>query len=631
MVHSQLRSPMFRHMPLSSIKPRGWLLEQLKIQASGLSGNLDKFWPDIKDSRWIGGSADGWERVPYWLDGFIPLAWMLDDEDLKRRAQRYIDYMIEHQAPDGWICPDDGGDRKKYDMWAHFLVLKVLTVYHDASGDERVPDIVHKGLLALDRHIDGTTLFNWGQTRWFEALISIWWLYERTGESWLIDLASKLRAQGFDWISFFKQWPYRKPERQGRWSQMSHVVNNAMMIKSGALLWRMTGEREHLESAEDIIGMLDRYHGMVTGVFTGDECLAGLSPVQGTELCAVGEYMYSLEHLLEYSDHANWGDRLEKIAYNALPATFSPDMWSHQYDQQVNQVQCSRQEQPIFQTNGGDSHLFGLEPNFGCCTANLSQPWPKLSASTFLRSDDGLVAAVYAPCEVAASVGGANVKVTLDTEYPFRDTLNFLVETDAAVEFTLHLRIPVWAEGQARLMIDGQCESAGVAASDGGGYYALKRVWDGRTEFILTLPMKPAIVERPNGLVALTRGPLVYSLAVGEQWARTNCDVPGREHPHCDYELYPTTPWNYGLCIDETDPEFGLRFEERGQRGDVPVFSPEGAPVVARIAGRKVDWPMENGCASAVPRMQWVAEETETLTLIPYGCTNLRLTEMPRV
>lgn len=617
----ELHSPLFRHMSAKEIKPRGWLLKQLKLQAESLSGKLDQFWPDIKDSGWIGGSSEGWERVPYWLDGFIPLAWLLDDEDMKMRARRYIDYIIEHQSPDGWICPDSGTDRAQYDMWAHFLVLKVFIVYHDATGDEHIQEVVRKGLLALDRHIDGATLFNWAHTRWFEALIPIWWLHERTKEPWLLHLASKLHAQGFDWISFFKSWPYKSPDYKGRWSQMSHVVNNAMMLKSGALLWRMTGEQDHLECAEAMVELLDQYHGMVTGLFSGDECLAGTSPIQGTELCAVAEYMYSLEHLMEYTDRVHWGDRLEKIAYNALPATFSPDMWTHQYDQQVNQVECSRQERPVFNTNSGESHLFGLEPNFGCCTANLSQPWPKLALSTFLRSSEGLVASIYAPCTVKTNIDGANVRVNLETEYPFRDTLHFTVETDREVEFTLLLRIPEWTD-QATLTFGND-----ITPVRNGKYYRLQHEWNGTSSFTLQLPMMARVVSRPNNLFAVTRGPLIYSLPIGERWVRINADVPGREFPHCDYEVYPTTPWNYGLCLNTDLPEGDIRFEEQ-PIGKHLVFSPEGAPVRARITGKKIDWKMEDGSATPAPRMKWVSEGKEELSLIPYGCTNLRLTEM---
>jgi hypothetical protein len=100
----QLKDPVFRSFSVKEIKPQGWLLGQLQIQGKGLSGNLDLFWPDIKDSRWIGGDREGWERLPYWLDGFIPLAWLLEDEDKKNRAREYINFIIDNQNDDGWIC-----------------------------------------------------------------------------------------------------------------------------------------------------------------------------------------------------------------------------------------------------------------------------------------------------------------------------------------------------------------------------------------------------------------------------------------------------------------------------------------------------------------------------------------------
>ena len=65
----------------NELRPSGWLKRQLEIQAEGLSGNLDKIWRDVRDSSWIGGDAEGWERVPYWLDGFIPLAYLLENEE----------------------------------------------------------------------------------------------------------------------------------------------------------------------------------------------------------------------------------------------------------------------------------------------------------------------------------------------------------------------------------------------------------------------------------------------------------------------------------------------------------------------------------------------------------------------
>ncbi|MBM3294568.1 MAG: hypothetical protein FJY82_08585, partial [Candidatus Aminicenantes bacterium] len=85
-----LAEPAFRPLPLGAVKPRGWLLRQLRIQAQGLSGRLDEFWPDVGQSKWFGGQAEGWERAPYWLDGFIPLAFLLDDPALKAKAAKYV-------------------------------------------------------------------------------------------------------------------------------------------------------------------------------------------------------------------------------------------------------------------------------------------------------------------------------------------------------------------------------------------------------------------------------------------------------------------------------------------------------------------------------------------------------------
>ena len=104
-MEKMLYDPAFRPFPTIEIHPSGWLHRQLEIQAEGLSGHLDEFWPDIHDSQWIGGSCEGWERVPYWLDGFLPLAWLLQRDDLKQKAQRYIDAILDRQCEDGWLCP----------------------------------------------------------------------------------------------------------------------------------------------------------------------------------------------------------------------------------------------------------------------------------------------------------------------------------------------------------------------------------------------------------------------------------------------------------------------------------------------------------------------------------------------
>ncbi|MEZ4633538.1 MAG: glycoside hydrolase family 127 protein [Caldilineaceae bacterium] len=615
--------------PLGSVRPLGWLARQLRLQADSLSGHLDEFWPDVAESRWFGGEQEGWERAPYWLDGVLPLAFLLDDEKLKEKVTRYVDYILTHQHEDGWLGPKQSHikatDQARFDIWSLFLALKVLVQFHDATGDERVEDAVRRCLRMIDRHIDRQPLFDWAQFRWFEALIAIFWLYERSPEDWLLDLAVRLHAQGFNWAEFFQRWPYTASVEKGRWSYDSHVVNNAMAIKAHPLWARLSGEDSDRAAVYDMIDKLDRHHGMVTGVFTGDECLSGLSPTQGTELCAVVEYQYSLEVLLSVLGDPSFGDRLEKITFNALPATFSPDMWAHQYDQQVNQIQCSVQAHHPWTTNGPESNLFGLEPNYGCCTANLSQGWPKFAAHLWMQdAEDNLAAVAYAPSSVKAQINGVDMEIRLETDYPFDDTLHFTVHVDEPVTFGVQLRIPAWAENAVLQTPNGQTEMPAA-----GGFHTLRRRWQGTEHFTLTLPMSAVVVDRPNGAVAVQRGPLVYVLQIGEDWQRVHEDRPHRELPHADWEVYATTPWNFALALNTDDPAHALTFERRPMP-ELP-FDPHTAPVLAHVKGVRVDgWQAQNGFAAPPPAGPIQTDHLlESLILLPYGCTNLRVAEFP--
>ena len=364
---SGLLPPAFRPLPLGQIRPAGWLCRQLRIQANGLTGHLDEFWPDVAESGWIGGQAEGWERGPYWLDGVVPLAYLLDDERLKAKVQRWIDYVLDHQLENGWLGPvrdTAKGDRyQAYDPWPVFVFLKALTQFQEATGDSRVIPAMQRFLRFLSHLLDEKPLYEWGRHRWADLVLSIHWLHERTEEPWLLDLAAKARSQGYDWGAHFAAFRYtRRLERDGC-SLATHVVNNAMAIKALGVGYRQSRDTDDAEGVFQSIDCLDTHHGQVTGLFSGDEHYAGRNPSQGTELCAVVEYMFSLEVLLSILGDSRHGDRLERIALNALPATFKPDMWAHQYDQQANQVICKISEDRIYVSNGPDANIFGLEPN----------------------------------------------------------------------------------------------------------------------------------------------------------------------------------------------------------------------------------------------------------------------------
>lgn len=616
----QLRPNTFHPLKTTEIKPLGWLKRQLETQKEGLTGNLHRFWPDIKDSGWTGGLSEGWERLPYWLDGYIPLAYQCQDKEMIQNAAYYINEILARQKENGWFGPE--GDLNYgylFDPWPNFVICKALIQYYEAENDPRVPAALEKFFRFLQKDMPERILRSWGRYRWMDLNYSIYWLYDLKPQPWLLELAALAQSQGFDWHKHFLYMPYRERIVRPEMCLDNHVVNCAMGLKTSAIRYRLGGEAKDESGTMDMITQLDKYHGQATGAFSGGEHLGGKSPVQGTELCAIVEYMFSLEVAgAVFGDPALF-DRLEMLTYNALPATISPDMWAHQYDQQVNQMQCIISKEVPWTTNGPDANTFGLEPNFGCCTANMHQGWPKFTASLWMKTSDGIAATAYAPCSAETDINGKKITLTTETDYPFKDHIRINIESPEENHFALHLRVPSWAQSPL-ITLDG----APIKAK-AGGYCVIERTWSGvhTVELRLNYVLRSAV--RYNEAVSFYYGPLLLALNVRDQAEIIRTFYKN----HSDVQLFPKTAWNYAveLAADGLPKKRELSF------GSIPplVFSPEAPPLSLTVTGRKVlNWVHKpNSAVPPLPSDCTLAPESETIILQPYGCTNLRMGELP--
>jgi hypothetical protein len=630
-----LQPDAFRLLPLGAVMPRGWLQRQLRIQADGLGGHLDEIWPDVgANSGWVGGTGESWERGPYFVDGLVPLAYLLHDERLIAKARRWVGWTLTHQGADGRIGPP-----KNTDWWPNMVMLKALTQYQEVTGDARVIPLMQRYFAYHLAHAKERPLYQWASFRWADELVSVLWLYNRTGEPSLLDLARLLQQQGADWKGHFAHFAVTGktdsdalgirpgadlPDR----AMFAHGVNNGMALKTSAVWSLVSGDPGDRDAIRHALDVLDRYHGLPNGMFSADEHYAGTDPSEGVELCAVVEALFSLQQAVRVTGDAALADRIERIAFNALPATFTADMWGHQYDQQPNQVLCTLAKRQ-WVSNGPESNLFGVEPNFGCCTANFHQGWPKLVQSLWMATPDaGLAAVTYAPSEVRTSVaGGTTVTITEDTEYPFRGAIRLSLALDTPAAFPLLLRIPAWAAG-ATVRVNGEPAPGTPTA----GFFRLERRWTTGDIVTLDLPMTPRGSRWFRDSIAIERGPLVFALQMGENWQKLTAGMKKPSPaPASDWEVRPTTPWNYGLVVDPQRVAAAVTVGER-DLGDVP-FSPDGVPVRLTVRGRRLpEWTLTESSAGPLPQSPVASTAPdETLTLIPYGAARLRVTAFPLI
>ncbi len=637
-----LRRNAFDSLPLGAIEPKGWLRRQLEIQAAGLTGHLGEFWSDVgPNSGWLGGTGESWERGPYYLDGLLPLAYELNDATLIRKAKQWVDWTLDHQQTDGQIGPATNND-----WWPRMVMLKVLTQYQEATGDRRVVPVMRKYFAYEFRELPKRPLRDWGKYRWQDNVYSVLWLYNRTGDRTLLELAKLLHQQGYDWEAQFAEFRYTSKQTRETLgltphampteaAMQTHGVNNAMALKAAPIWWLISGDPRDRQEIRHQLEMLDRYHGLPNGMFSGDEHFAGRDPSQGIELCAVVETMFSFEEAFAILGDPRIADRLEKVAFNALPGTLSNDIWSHQYDQQPNQIACTRAHRQ-WSTNGPDSNLFGLQPNFGCCTANLHQGWPKFVSSLWMATPDGgIVTTAYAPNRVHTKLGGEEVSIDEQTDYPFRDNVDFIIHTSRSVTFPLVIRVSVWANS-ATVSVNGkslQISPSGCniefterntrqrPCNPEKAFYSLKRSWNNGDRVALAFSATSQVTHWFHDSAVFERGPLVFSLPLAGEWT----ELKKYAEKSADWQITPTANWNYAVELGDCDVKvLNLPI------GNVP-FDVNKPPVVLEInARRDPGWSIEENSAAPVPLSPVIsAEPLEKLRLVPYGAAKLRISAFP--
>ena len=627
-------------LPVGSVQPKGWLLEYMNRQRDGLSGNLGEIsvWLEKDGNAWLskdGKGKYGWEEVPYWLRGYIQLGYILNDPKMIAESQVWIEGALNSQRPDGDFGPDQkfGNDGSR-DFWANMLMMFCLETYYEHSHDARVIDLMTRYFKYHLTVPDNQMLTHyWQKMRGGDELYSIYWLYNRTGDSDLLKLADKIHHSTANW---------EMTDTLPNW----HNVNIAEAFREPATYYLQTHNPADLQATyADFNEVRKRYGQVPGGMFGGDEnCRPGYSdPRQAVETCGMVEQMLSDELLMQISGDPFWADNCENVAFNTYPVALMPDMRALRYLTAPNMVVSdSKNHAPGYQNRGP---FLMMNPfSSRCCQHNHSMGWPYFTKHLWLATpDNGLCAAVFSASEVSAQVGdGQKVRLEEETHYPFEEKIHFTLHADKAVTFPLYLRIPGWCKS-ATVSVNGKKISI---TPEAGKYVRIERAWKNKDSIVLDLPMEVSVQRwtANHDSASVNYGPLTFSLKIGERFQREDSTKTAigdsgwqktadpSQWP--SFEIYSTTPWNYGLVLDGAHPEKSFAVKKLAWPKDNFPFTPESAPIELRVKAKQIpQWTLDRYglCAVLQASPVWSEQPVEKVTLIPMGAARLRISAFPTI
>jgi len=649
--YSSNRAPLqplcFIKLPVGSIKPGGWILKYLQLQRDGLTGQLGQIsaWLDKKNNAWFSGNGKGdhgWEEVPYWLKGYGDMGYILNDKKIITETKSWLEKVFQSQRADGYFGP---GEIKKNqqnqiikipDLWPNMIMLWCMQSYYEYSNDWRVIPFMTK-YFKWENEVPDSLLLKtyWENSRGGDNLYSIYWLYDHTGEKWLLDVANKIYRNTADWS---------QKNNLPNW----HNVNVAQSFREPATYYMQNKDSNSLDATYHDFYLIRNLYGQVPGgMFGADEdARKGYSdPRQAVETCGMVEQMSSDEMLTGITGDPMWADNCENVAFNTYPAAVMPDFRGLRYLTAPNMVVSDSKNHSPGIENAGP--FLTMNPfSSRCCQHNHSQGWPYYEEHLWMATpDNGIAAILYNSSEVTAIVGDRirqSVILKQTTHYPFDEQIKIEVNTSAPVNFPLYLRVPGWCKN-ATVSVNGK--SVDLTANP-GSYIRLENKWKQGDVIELTLPMQIKLQKwaQNKNSISVNYGPLTFSLKIKEFYQKMNSKESATDdskwQPNADqskwpaYEIYPESSWNYGLHL--TGQPLSQQFEiikKSWPENNFP-FAQDAVPIVIKAKGKIIpQWTIDKfGLCGILPQSPVTVDtKAQEIELIPMGAARLRISAFPVV
>ncbi|MDR2424771.1 MAG: glycoside hydrolase family 127 protein [Prevotellaceae bacterium] len=632
--------PAFITLPAGDVRPKGWLKDWAVLAANGITGHLDE-WSATYEKAWKGvgfeaRGADaetglGWplEQCAYWFDGAVRLAYILDDSALIRKVSARLDNVV-NGVLDGngkgksFIWWHDVDFRKhEFENWAHSHIGRALVAYYEATGNPRilnamtkvysrfeatpVPAVSHNsvsGCCNADPMLDAYMLSGNHQT--LNAVL------KAANDPKTLDAVQKWNNNDF--------------------ANTQHGVIVYENLRIPAMIYPYTNRPEFLDASNKYIRWMEKYHGLPFGIASSEEFVAGVGSTRCTETCNVAASAWTFQQMYEITGDGAWGDRLEKVFFNAAPVPVARDYQTMAYYQSPNRIENVFPSATPENPGPGCFTFLPVGHSVLCCVGNLTRVVPNFIMHAWMGTiDSGLAAALYCPSEVNTVVGkGVPVKIVTGTEYPFEETVQMSVEIADASVFPLYLRIPEWCRNP-EIKVNG--EKINSAAQH--GFLRINRKWQTGDRIELHFPMQ---VEFADGReTPYPRANYFYS---ERDKGRPISNKPDINSP---FRTVSYGPLLFALPIKDIDPnhqaenqQWNYALSSRNAsavtvtRSKMPAtwsWRIEDAPIHLTVKAQTFDWRPSD--VLPLPETPVTGNGDANITLVPYGCTKFRISMFP--
>ncbi len=595
--------PCFHFLRFGEVQPTGWIKEQMiRDLKDGFAGKLDKIAKEAATDIFASGrnrpdkantensAGDLWwngETEGNWRTGFIMLAYLSGDSDAIKKADLFVSHILAAQDKNGYlgIFSDTLQYRKAGDLWTQACLLRGLLAYSELSGNLKVLKAVERSVkLTINTFGPGKRPVPLWQTHDLMYTDVLEDLYNTTGDTiyrnfalWLYEDYYCKNAKAGSYGSDLILSKITKPDVMFT----SHGVHAYEHLRVPLFLWMATGRDDIGRGWQNAMNAVEKYS-YPGGAAVSQESVDNLAPdptYTMYEYCVIKELNSSMESALQKTGDGRYGDRIEQIWFNAAQGARIPNGGALTYLTSDNRYTCDQMTPDGKKSQPRNKFSPAHADVAVCCNPFATQIAPYYVRSMWMRpvSGEGLSAMLYGPCLVTTDINNIQVTIEEKTNYPFENTLEFVVSPAKANAFPLNFRNPSWSQNTVVV-----CKGAKIVRE--GDYWKVEKKWkQGDVVKIIFSPLVKEI-RAVNNEVALQYGALLFALPLpSEKKVIKSYPDSGFE----DFELLPSEKVE-PLSFDKQNGLEGFGFKAKQVAEGGNLLRPFDKPVI-KLTGNMID------------------------------------------